>query len=931
MRIGFLVLLFIFPFSLSAQEFGGNPPSIKWKQINTSAVRVIFPDGLDKQASRVADVSAFLHKNTANTIGPQSRKIDIVLQNQTTFSNGYVGLAPWRSEFYMTPMQNSLRLGSLNWTDQLAVHEYRHVQQYMNFRKGLSKFAYFVAGEEGQVLANSAAVPNWFFEGDAVFQETMVTGQGRGRLPSFFSEYRALWEANKTYSYMKLRNGSFRNLIPDHYIMGYMLVAHGRARYGDEFWKKVTDNAARYKPLFYPFQGAVKKQTGEPYKQFVAEAFTQFKNNNSYLEQDGAIALTEVSDKYVIDHAFPYVMGEDSVLIYRRTGKHVPGFYIVHAGEEKRIVVKDIGNDEQFSYRNGVLAYTAYNPDIRWGWRDYSEIILLDVKTGSRRILTDRSKYFSPDISHDSKKIAAVDVQPDGSSAIHILNAATGKLEKTISDSGYFYSQPRFSSDDRSVFCAVRSKEGRMSLLRINIEQGRSDILFPFSFHPIAFPYVQGDSVFFTAAHSGQDQLLVWDDKKNELTEVLARYTGIQQAAPYKGDSILFVSTSAWGNRLYKAAAHTKPVSMTNWSAGDPDLYTGDLLKKGNSLSIEKAGAGTYDVKKYRSTSKFFNFHSWRPYYEQPEWTLTFYGNNILNTFSSSLYYLYNENEGYSQIGFNGAYAAWFPWIKGGVSYTFDREAATDSNRVNWNELNANIGLRVPLNFSGGRLYKFLSFQSLFNTQQVYFHNQPKSDNFAFNYLDNSLNWSVQTQQAVQHIYPRFAHTLNIRYRASVSDIEARQLLASTAVYLPGLFRNHSLVLTGAYQSRDTARQYLFSNSFPLSRGYPDANFPRMWKWAVNYHVPVVYPDWGLAQIVYFNRIRANLFYDQSYLKSLRTGITTGLASTGVEIYFDTKWWNQQPISFGFRYSRLLDADAYANPPNANQFEFVLPVNLIPR
>jgi hypothetical protein len=831
----------------------------------------------------------------------------------------------------MTPMQNSLRLGSLTWTDQLAVHEYRHVQQYMNFRKGLSKFAYIVAGEEGQVLANSAAIPNWFFEGDAVFQETMVTAQGRGRLPSFYSEYRALWEASKDYSYMKLRNGSFKNLVPDHYIMGYMLVAHGRDKYGDDIWKKVTDDAARFKPLFYPFQGAVKKHTGVPFNQFVDEAFKQFKNNKSYQEQDPAIALTDVSDRYVKDHAFPYVIGDDSILIYRRTGQQIPGFYVLHNGKEERIAVRDIAIDEQYSYRNGTLAYTTYVPDLRWGWRDYSEIVLMDIRTGARQRLTNGAKYFSPEISHDSKKLVAVDVQPDGSSSIHILDAVSGNLEKSFSDSGYFYTQPRFSNDDRSVFTAVRSREGRMSLLKINIENGNSTALFPFSFRPIAFPFVQGDSVFFTVAHNGQDQLLVWDDKKNELTEILARYTGIQQAVPYKKDSVVFVATSAWGNRLYKAAVHAEPVSFQSWNSGDLDLYTEDLQKRNSSFLIDKAGAGNYDIKKYRSTSKFFNFHSWRPYYEQPEWSLTLYGDNILNTFSSDLYYLYNENEGYHQFGFNGAYAAWFPWIKGGLSYTIDREAVVDSNRVNWNEFNANIGLRVPLNFSSGRTYKFLSFQSLFNTQQVQFQNLPKSNNFSFNYLDNSLNWSIQVQQAVQHIFPRFAHTLNIRYRASISDLEARQWLASTAVYLPGLFRNHSLVLTGAYQSRDTARQYLFSNSFPLSRGYPDANFPRMWKWGVNYHLPLIYPDWGFGQIVYFNRIRANLFYDQSYLKSLRTGIITTLASTGVEIFFDTKWWNQQPVSFGFRYSRLLDTDAYTNPPSANQFEFVLPVNLIPK
>jgi hypothetical protein len=32
----------------------------------------------------------------------------------------------------------------------------------MNFRKGISKLAYYIAGEEGQLLANSAAVPIGF-------------------------------------------------------------------------------------------------------------------------------------------------------------------------------------------------------------------------------------------------------------------------------------------------------------------------------------------------------------------------------------------------------------------------------------------------------------------------------------------------------------------------------------------------------------------------------------------------------------------------------------------------------------------------------------------------------------------------------------------------------------------------------------------------
>jgi hypothetical protein len=57
--------------------------------------------------------------------------------------------------------------------------------------------------------------------------------------------------------------------------------------------------------------------------------------------------------------------------------------------------------------------------------------------------------------------------------------------------------------------------------------------------------------------------------------------------------------------------------------------------------------------------------------------------------------------------------------------------------------------------------------------------------------------------------------------------------------------------------------------------------------------------------------------------------------STGVELFFDTKWWNNHPVSFGFRFSHLLDPDwmgLFARAPRGeNWFEFVLPVSLLQR
>ncbi len=56
-------------------------------------------------------------------------------------------------------------------------------------------------------------------------------------------------------------------------------------------------------------------------------------------------------------------------------------------------------------------------------------------------------------------------------------------------------------------------------------------------------------------------------------------------------------------------------------------------------------------------------------------------------------------------------------------------------------------------------------------------------------------------------------------------------------------------------------------------------------------------------------------------------GVQTQYRSCGMEIYFDTKWWNELPLSLGIRYSRLLDPDYEGRGPN--QWELILPLNLL--
>ena len=70
-----------------------------------------------------------------------------------------------------------------------------------------------------------------------------------------------------------------RNVIPNHYQLGDLLVNYGYNRYGVQFWHDVTNDAVRYKGLVYPFQRAIKKYSGVQYAEFVREAINSYKRS----------------------------------------------------------------------------------------------------------------------------------------------------------------------------------------------------------------------------------------------------------------------------------------------------------------------------------------------------------------------------------------------------------------------------------------------------------------------------------------------------------------------------------------------------------------------------------------------------------------------------------------------------------------------------
>lgn len=931
------ISLLILSVIVNSQEFGGHPPYQKWKQINTDTARIIFPASLDSQAFRIASIVHAMEKDHPLGAGKQKKKIDIVLQHQTTIANGYAGFGPFRSEYYLTPSASSFELGSIPWIDQLAVHEYRHVQQFNHFRNGLSNLMYYLFGEEGLALGVNAAIPGWFYEGDAVYSETILSRQGRGRLPNFLNAYKSIWLAEKNYNWMKLRNGSLRDYVPSEYHLGYLLVAYGNEKYGDNFWEKVTRDASAFKGLFYPFQHAIKKNAGVRYKDFIHNAFEFYKSDlikqSQILHDENKLKkieeVTSLNKKSVTNYQFPYQAGKDSLLFLKSGFDHRAAFVIKIHGDEKLLRYKDIGQDEYYSYRNGKIVYTAYNPDPRWGWKDYSEIRLLDIATGIQQKITTHSKYFWPDISEDGNLVVATHLPADGKNQLHVLDINTSNVIHSFSHPEVsLFTDPKFLNTEEVVACA-RYHDGSMALVRINFGNQSMQNITTKSMKVLGNPSIHNQYVFFTSSYTGNDDLFAVHLNDNKLFQITESALGKYNVNA--SDSVLYFSGfTTEGMQLQKLK-----YNPSEWkeftSTGIKNISVLQTIDDSTAGFLQQIPTRSFEIKPYAKSTRLFNFHSWRPYYEDPVFSFSIFGENILNTLQTELYYQYNENEKDHAAGFNTVFGGLFPYLSAGMQFTFDRLTEESGSMRQFHQLDSRFGFNIPINATGGRSYKFFNIGSSYALRNEF--NTGFSKGMAandFSYLSHFVNWNQQVPQARKHIFTRLGYALTAQYRHAITSISGYQLFTNGSVYLPGLFRVHNFVLSGSFQQRDTLRQ-LFSNRLAYSRGYNEPYFSRMWRTSADYHFPVLYPDKGIASILYLQRIRGNFFFDLTRGYSRDKKLSIDNRSAGVELYFDTKWWNEYPLSFGVRYSRLLDDDLLVPSRNPNQWEIILPVNIIPR
>ncbi|WP_310383945.1 hypothetical protein, partial [Roseateles sp.] len=276
----------------------------------------------------------------------------------------------------------------------------------------------------------------------------------------------------------------------------------------------------------------------------------------------------------MVDYQYPAYISNDSILLSKRSYKEPSAFYILINGKEEKLRIKDLNLDEYYAYRNGKIVYAAYQSDPRWGNRDYSVIKLLDIYTKEQKQIGFRSKYFSPDINEAGTEIIAVSVNPDGNNNLVRLDAASGKIIRSLPNpNNYFFTQTKYINPNAAV-SAVRNPEGKMAMVKVDLANGETEALTPFGFNVMGYPFVKGDTVFFSCMNNHADKVFAVLLSSKEIFSVTDNVNGIYHPVVNESGQMLVSAFSAEGYRLAKintASAGWVGVSVSEFST-TPDL-----------------------------------------------------------------------------------------------------------------------------------------------------------------------------------------------------------------------------------------------------------------------------------------------------------------------------------------------------------------------
>jgi hypothetical protein len=877
MRYSLIIISFLLLFPLqfvSGQYYdtGQDPSSLKWLQIKTGRFTVIYPEKYGPAGKAFAESLDRSYSKLMALFPDKKFTLPVVIHNFSTQSNGYVVWAPKRMEIFPTPEQNTIPLDA---DEQLTVHELTHVFQMETLNRGFTKALSFLIGEQSIGIVSSL-LPLWLLEGDAVFAESILTGSGRGRTPSFQKQLKALTVESSFYKYDKNLNGSFRDYVPDHYQSGFQMVTWALAKYDIHIWNKVFSFTGEEPFTINPVNVSLLKNAHLTKKRLYNEAFDTLKTIwTKEVADDKAFPYETLNpDKKgrFINYYSPVYVGADSVVAVRTSLSDPPAFVLINSRtkEEKKIHIPGQIFPFLISYAKENIVWVETVADKRWENRDYSVVKIMNLKSNRTRRLSHRSRYLSVAVSPDAKIICATENTADNINSLVFINSGNGQIIQSVPTPGNVYLQhPEWDGKGGIISVIFLNSEGE-GIMTYSLKTNTWKTLVEAGTEDLQSSVVRNDSLFFISSHSGTDNIYV-RTPDNRVRRITRSRFGTSDLT-IKGKYLLFSDYTSAGNSISNILI--SPAKETGNSGIDTSSFLINRVKI--KPPVPENNGKTYTPEPYLKWQHLFRFHSWMPFYADLEQIksdpasvrpgVTVMTQNSLSTLISTIGYEYSKQRN-NVIHARVTWQGWYPIIQTQLDYgnnpVIYKEGAAVNNPANPQpSLRFTTTISFPFNISSGNFTQYFrpSIQTEYNNNYIFIRNAGTYD-YGQTIFSGRLFFSNYSTFALRDIFPRWAQVVDFNYSYAPFDrsIYGSDISLKTAFYFPGVFANNGVRFR---LEKEEQFRSAFDNMVSFPRGYNNIISKDLTFFSTDYTFPIAYPDFNLASLLYLKRIRTTLFYD---------------------------------------------------------------------
>lgn len=864
------------------------PMSLSRRQIAADPLRVIFRAGQDSLAREVARWGAFYREITA--FSPQrGRPFPIVMWGQTVVPNGMVAWTPSRMELY--PLTGGEERTPVPWLQQLMVHEIRHYAQMEALDRKVIRALYYLLGQQN--VGIGALLPaNWYFEGDAIHSESKYSLFGRAHSAAHLQSYRADLLDGQVLSYDQYRCGSLRYKVPNHYSYGTMMIESTVARYGEQLWPRVMEYSVKYPILINPGYFALKRYTrGTPFTLFwdaMDEADSIFIARTEPGERPAPIARGAYRSERepwrpgAGRFHFQWVSDLSHTLTFER---------VDDSTGESKVLFRPGAKMGAARYGDSVALWVEAVRHPRWGNVVWGDVYAYRLSSGMRERITHWQRLLSPVPLAGDSTFAAISLAENGVNRVVRFRLSVGRALDTarLSQPIELRELSRGNSPDE-IFVRGVTVNGAY-VLAYDWRSARVDTLIAPAALDIGSLTPAGDSgFFFTASRNGRQQPFYARRAKCGGTEALFRVA-------MRNHGVDDLSTDGEGGLSYSEftingyrAKRTTAFDLRPCAALPKAQSLFPLAQElPNGAELPAASDTLFPSKRYSPLRHAVRIHSWTPFYLNPfgglsglediRWGATVTSQNTTGTLAFSMGYFYKERHGAS---LTAIWQGLWPALSLNATYggDFRRTTYADTVLLEPHSVAVSLAASVPLNFrSGAVFFGLLPKLSVDYSNNAVGMGVPGGIVRGIVNVGYGVSFSALRVLAPRDLYPPRGIRLNVNGRNMVRPARLTGTLAEAhgTLYLPGFYENHSLRLSGfAAKSFKVPRAVIFSMPIRgLALGYPVAELQTTegWSAAVDYTLPLGYPDWSLRGWLYVQRVYANAAFSYARYSDLKGGV----------------------------------------------------------